>query len=96
MNEHAPIKRKRAWKGSTLHDLNLEKGSKEQEEIRHSVCEEPNAREHGTQKDVQEHCYTRTKESYYGMWFEHAAFWSGVSRATIAPRSQAFLGNLRL
>ena len=21
-------------------------------------------------------------------WFEHAAFWSGVRRATIAPRSQ--------
>ena len=27
-------------------------------------------------------------------WFEHAAFWSGVSRATIAPRSQVGLGNL--
>ena len=23
-------------------------------------------------------------------WFEHAAFWSGVRRATVAPRSQVF------
>ena len=35
-------------KGRTLHDSNLEKGDKEQEETRHTVLEEPNAREHET------------------------------------------------
>ena len=59
VNVHAPTKRKTcARKGRTLHDLNLEKGDKEQEEIRHSVCEKPNAREHETQKEVQEYSYT--------------------------------------
>ena len=59
-------------KGRTLHDFNLEKVDKEQEEIleiHHLVCEEPNAWERGTQKEVQEHCYTWTEEGCYGIVF---------------------------
>ena len=36
------------------------------------------------------------KELLTPTWFEHAAFWSGVRRATIAPRSQVCLYALRL
>ena len=29
-------------------------------------------------------------------WFEHAAFWSGVRRATVAPRSQVWKGSTEI
>ena len=29
-------------------------------------------------------------------WFEHAAFWSGVRRATVAPRSQVVWGPIEI
>ena len=29
-------------------------------------------------------------------WFEHAAFWSGVRRATVAPRSQVSIGSTEI
>ena len=29
-------------------------------------------------------------------WFEHAAFWSGVRRATVAPRSQVVSGSTEI
>ena len=38
----------------------------------------------------------REKKVVIPTWFEHATFWSGVRRATIAPRNQSVRFNLRL
>ena len=38
----------------------------------------------------------KTKNLMTPTWFEHAAFWSGVRRATVAPRSQMQQGSTEI